>query len=113
MWAARGCPPFCIATSAGSPAKFVAPLKAAGISVYHAVPTLAAALKCPEGGVDGLVVEGSEGGGFKNPEEVSTLVLLQAIREKTDLPLIAGGGMVDGRGMAAAGGRDAWGAGRR
>ncbi len=91
-----------VTTSAGSPAKFVGPLKAAGISVYHAVPTLEAALKCADAGVDGLVVEGSEGGGFKNPEEVSTLVLLQAIREKIDLPLIAAGGIVDGRGMAAA-----------
>jgi NAD(P)H-dependent flavin oxidoreductase YrpB (nitropropane dioxygenase family) len=48
------------------------------------------------------VVEGAEGGGFKNPEEVSTLVLLQAIRERVDLPLVAAGGIVDGRGMAAA-----------
>lgn len=91
-----------VTTSAGSPAKFVAPLKASGIAVYHAVPTVEAALKCADAGVDGLVVEGSEGGGFKNPEEVSTLVLLQAIREKTELPLIAAGGIVDGRGMAAA-----------
>ena len=91
-----------VTTSAGSPAKFVAPLKAAGIVVYHAVPTLDAALKCVDAGVDGLVVEGAEGGGFKNPEEVSTLVLLQAIRERTDLPLVAAGGIVDGRGMAAA-----------
>ena len=90
-----------VTTSAGSPAKFVAPLKAAGIVVYHAVPTLDAALKCVDAGVDGLVVEGSEGGGFKNPEEVSTLVLLQAIRERVDVPLIAAGGIVDGRGMAA------------
>jgi enoyl-[acyl-carrier protein] reductase II len=91
-----------VTTSAGSPAKFMAPLKAAGIVVYHAVPTLDAAMKCVDAGVDGLVVEGSEGGGFKNPEEVSTLVLLQSIREKTELPLIAAGGIVDGRGMAAA-----------
>jgi enoyl-[acyl-carrier protein] reductase II len=91
-----------VTTSAGSPAKFVGPLQAAGIKVYHAVPTLESALKCADAGVDGLVVEGSEGGGFKNPEEVSTLVLLQAIREKTELPLIAAGGIVDGRGMAAA-----------
>ena len=91
-----------VTTSAGSPAKFVAPLKAAGIAVYHAVPTLDAALKCVDAGVDGLVVEGSEGGGFKNPEEVSTLVLLQAIRERCSLPLVAAGGIVDGRGMAAA-----------
>ncbi|MBC7495866.1 MAG: nitronate monooxygenase, partial [Sphingomonadaceae bacterium] len=51
---------------------------------------------------DGLVVEGAEGGGFKNPEEVSTLVLLQAIRRATPVPLIAAGGIVDGRGMASA-----------
>ncbi len=91
-----------VTTSAGSPAKFIAPLKAAGIVVYHAVPTLETALKCVDAGVDGLVVEGAEGGGFKNPEEVSSLVLLQAIRERVDVPLIAAGGIVDGRGMAAA-----------
>ena len=91
-----------VTTSAGSPAKFIAPLHDAGIVVYHAVPTLEAALKCEDAGVDGLVVEGAEGGGFKNPEEVSTLVLLQAIRERVSVPLIAAGGIVDGRGMAAA-----------
>ena len=91
-----------VTTSAGSPAKFIAPLKAAGIVVYHAVPTLDTALKCVAAGIDGLVVEGSEGGGFKNPEEVSTLVLLQAIRERVDVPLVVAGGIVDGRGMAAA-----------
>ncbi len=91
-----------VTTSAGSPARFIAPLKDAGIVVYHAVPTLDAALKCVDAGIDGLVVEGAEGGGFKNPEEVSTLVLLQAVRERVDVPLIAAGGIVDGRGMAAA-----------
>ncbi len=91
-----------VTTSAGSPARFLAPLKAAGITVYHAVPTLDAALKCVAAGIDGLVVEGAEGGGFKNPEEVSTLVLLQAIRRAVDVPLIAAGGIADGRGMAAA-----------
>jgi enoyl-[acyl-carrier protein] reductase II len=91
-----------VTTSAGSPAKFIAPLKDAGITVYHAVPTVETALKCVEAGIDGLVVEGAEGGGFKNPEEVSTLVLLQAIRAKVSVPLIAAGGICDGRGMAAA-----------
>lgn len=91
-----------VTTSAGSPAKFIAPLKAAGIVVYHAVPTVEAARKCVDAGVDGLVVEGAEGGGFKNPEEVSTLVLLQAIRRVTDVPLVAAGGICDGKGMAAA-----------
>lgn len=91
-----------VTTSAGSPATFIGPLKAAGIVVYHAVPTLDAALKCVAAGIDGLVVEGAEGGGFKNPEEVSTLVLLQAIRRAVEVPLIAAGGIMDGAGMAAA-----------
>jgi enoyl-[acyl-carrier protein] reductase II len=91
-----------VTTSAGSPAKFIGPLKEAGIIVYHAVPTVDAAQKCAEAGVDGLVVEGAEGGGFKNPEEVSTLVLLQAIRRVTDVPMVAAGGICDGKGMAAA-----------
>ena len=91
-----------VTTSAGSPSKYVGPLKEAGIIVYHAVPTVEAAVRCVEAGVDGLVVEGAEGGGFKNPEEVSTLVLLQAIRAAVDVPLVAAGGICDGRGMAAA-----------
>lgn len=91
-----------VTTSAGSPAKFIAPLHDAGITVYHAVPTVDAAMKCVDAGIDGLVVEGTEGGGFKNPEEVGTLVLLQAIRAKSDIPMIAAGGICDGRGMAAA-----------
>ena len=91
-----------VTTSAGSPAKFIAPLHDAGITVYHAVPTVDAAMKCVDAGIDGLVVEGTEGGGFKNPEEVGTLVLLQAIRAKSDIPMIAAGGICDGKGMAAA-----------
>lgn len=91
-----------VTTSAGSPRKFVGPLQEAGIVVYHAVPTVAAAMGCVDAGVDGLVVEGAEGGGFKNPEEVSTLVLLQAIRKQADIPMIAAGGIADGKGMAAA-----------
>jgi enoyl-[acyl-carrier protein] reductase II len=91
-----------VTTSAGSPARLLPTLKAAGLIVYHVVPNLSSALKAVDAGVDGLVVEGGEGGGFKNPVDVSTLVLLQAVRERTDVPLIAAGGICDGRGMAAA-----------
>lgn len=91
-----------VTTSAGSPAKFIQPLHDAGITVYHAVPTVDTAMKCINAGIDGLVVEGAEGGGFKNPEEVGTLVLLQAIRARSDIPMIAAGGICDGKGMAAA-----------
>ena len=91
-----------VTTSAGSPAKLLPTLKAAGLVVYHVVPNLSSALKAVDAGVDGLIVEGGEGGGFKNPDDVSTLVLLQAVRERTDVPMIAAGGICDGRGMAAA-----------
>lgn len=91
-----------VTTSAGSPSKLLDRLKKKDIIVYHAVPSVKAAMKAVEAGIDGLVVEGAEGGGFKNPEEVSTLVLLQAIRERTDIPMVAAGGICDGRGMAAA-----------
>ena len=90
-----------VTTSAGDPTKYVGVLKDAGITVYHAVTSLEGALKAANAGVDGLVVEGTEGGGFKSPEEVGLLVLLQSIKQNIDLPMIAAGGIVDGAGMAA------------
>ena len=91
-----------VTTSAGSPTKYTADLKAAGLTVFHVVPTLKAALKAVEAGVDGLIVEGGEGGGFKNPNDVASMVLLPLVRSKVDVPIIAAGGFVDGRSMAAA-----------
>ena len=91
-----------VTTSAGDPSKYIHILKEAGITVFHAVPSLAGAMKAANAGVDGLVVEGTEGGGFKSPEEVGLSVLLQSIRRQTDLPMIAAGGIVNGIGMAAA-----------
>ena len=90
-----------VTTSAGDPTKYVGVLKDAGITVYHAVPSLEGALKAAKAGVDGLVVEGTEGGGFKSPVEVGLLVLIQSIRQNTNLPIIAAGGIADGTGMAA------------
>ena len=91
-----------VTTSAGDPTKYVSVLKEAGITVYHAVPSLDGAIKAINAGVDGLVVEGTEGGGFKSPIEVGLLVLIQSIRQNSDIPIIAAGGIVDGAGMAAA-----------
>ncbi len=91
-----------VTTSAGDPQKYCAQLKEAGLTVFHVVPSLKAALRAVECGVDGLVVEGGEGGGFKNPREVSTMVLLPLVCEKVKVPVVAAGGMVDGRTMAAA-----------
>ena len=71
-----------VTTSAGDPGKYIDVLKSADITVYHAVPSLAGAKKAFEAGVDGLVVEGTEGGGFKSPEEVGLFVLIQAKRKE-------------------------------
>jgi enoyl-[acyl-carrier protein] reductase II len=91
-----------VTTSAGDPTRYTEQLKSAGLTVFHVVPTLRAALKAVDAGVDGLVVEGGEGGGFKNPREVSTMVLLPLVRSRVDVPLIAAGGISDGASMAAA-----------
>jgi len=91
-----------VTTSAGSPTRYTKPLKEAGLTVYHVVPTLRAALKAVDAGVDGLIVEGGEGGGFKNPTPVSSLVLLPLVRSRVDVPIIAAGGICDGLSMAAA-----------
>jgi enoyl-[acyl-carrier protein] reductase II len=91
-----------VTTSAGSPTRYTAQLKDAGLTVFHVVPTLRAAAKAVEAGVDGLIVEGGEGGGFKNPRPVSTMVLLPAVTSQFDIPVVAAGGFLDGASMAAA-----------
>jgi len=91
-----------VTTSAGDPGKFCRELKGLGLIVFHVVPTLKAALKAVDAGVDGLVVEGGEGGGFKNPQPVMSMVLLPLVHEKVDVPIIAAGGITCGRSMAAA-----------
>jgi len=91
-----------VTTSAGSPERYTEQLKSAGLTVFHVVPSLAAALKAVDCGVDGLIVEGGEGGGFKNPRDVASMVLLPLVRSKVSVPIIAAGGFVDGKSMAAA-----------
>jgi len=91
-----------VTTSAGNPTQYTSHLKGAGLTVFHVVPSLRAAQKALEAGVDGLVVEGGEGGGFKNPRDVATMVLLPLVCSRVDVPVIAAGGIVDGRSMAAA-----------
>jgi enoyl-[acyl-carrier protein] reductase II len=91
-----------VTTSAGSPTKYTAALKEAGLTVFHVVPNLVGALKAVDAGVDGLIVEGGEGGGFKSPRPVASMVLLPLVRSKVDVPIIAAGGFVDGPTMAAA-----------
>jgi len=91
-----------VTTSAGDPRRYTQQLKAAGLTVFHVVPSLSAAQKAIDAGVDGLVVEGGEGGGFKNPRDVATMVLLPLVCSKVTVPVIAAGGICDGQTMAAA-----------
>ena len=89
-------------TSAGDPALFTARLHDAGMTVVHVVGSLKGAQKAADAGVDALVVEGVEGGGFKALLGASTMVLLPLVAERIDLPIIAAGGMCDARSAAAA-----------
>ena len=91
-----------VSTSAGDPRKYTQTLKEAGLTVFHVVPTLRAAEKAVAAGVDGLIVEGGEGGGFKAATPVSSMVLIPLIRSRFDIPMIAAGGICDGVSMAAA-----------
>jgi enoyl-[acyl-carrier protein] reductase II len=85
-----------VTTSAGDPNRYCEALKSKGLTVFHVVPSLAAAMKAIEAGVDGLVVEGGEGGGFKNGRDVATMVLLPLVCSKVSVPVIAAGGITDG-----------------
>lgn len=91
-----------VTTSAGDPAVFTSALHEAGITVFHVVPNLRAALKAIAAGVDGIVAEGGEGGGFKSTRDVASMVLVPLVCSRVDVPVIAAGGIVDGRSMAAA-----------
>jgi len=89
-------------TSAGSPRKVVPRLKAAGAVVFHVVSHPDLARKCHDAGVDGVVAEGFEAGGHDGREELTTLALLPLVVDAVPLPVLAAGGIVDGRGLAAA-----------
>ena len=89
-------------TSAGDPALFTAALHDAGMTVVQVVGSLKGAQKAADAGVDALVVEGVEGGGFKSALGASTLVLLPLVAESVDLPILAAGGICDARSAAAA-----------
>lgn len=89
-------------TSAGSPGAWTAQLKQHGITVVHVVSSVKFAKKAVEAGVDAVVAEGFEAGGHNGREETTTLVLIPMVRDAVDVPLIAAGGIGDGRAMLAA-----------
>ncbi|NNF19173.1 MAG: nitronate monooxygenase [Flavobacteriaceae bacterium] len=89
-------------TSAGNPATWTSYLKEKGITVVHVVSSVKFALKSQQVGVDAIVAEGFEAGGHNGRDETTTLTLIPAVKEKIDIPLIAAGGIGDGRAMLAA-----------
>ncbi len=88
-------------TSAGNPKTWTSFLKEKGIIVVHVVSSSKFALKAQEAGVDAVVAEGFEAGGHNGREETTTLTLIPMVKEKISIPLIAAGGIANGRGMLA------------
>ena len=91
-----------VITSAGNPKTWTARLKAMGCTVLHVVASQKFAQKAIDSGVDGLVAEGFEAGGHNGREEITTFCLIPAVRQITDLPLLAAGGVFCGESMLGA-----------
>lgn len=89
-------------TSAGNPRTYTHRLKEAGITVVHVVSSSRFAQKSEDAGCDAVVAEGFEAGGHNGKEETTTLCLIPAVVDAVKIPVIAAGGIYDGRSMLAA-----------
>jgi enoyl-[acyl-carrier protein] reductase II len=91
-----------IVSSAGDPLRYAGDIKRRGITLLQVVFSAEMAKRCNQSGVDGIIAMGAEGGGNISPAEISTFVLVREVVQETDLPVVAAGGICDGKGLAAA-----------
>jgi enoyl-[acyl-carrier protein] reductase II len=91
-----------IATGSGSPKPFTRMIKDRGCTVMHVVSSASFAKKCVDAGVDVIVAEGYEAGGHNGYDEITTMALVPQIVNAVDIPVVAAGGISDGRGFVAA-----------
>ena len=89
-------------SSAGNPKKYTSYLQEKGIIVVHVIANTKFALKSVDAGVDAIVAEGFEAGGHNGKDEITTMCLIPKIADEVNMPLIAAGGIGDGRAMLAA-----------
>lgn len=86
-------------SSAGNPKTWTSHMQSHGITVVHVVSSVKFALKAQEAGVNAVVAEGFEAGGHNGREETTTLALIPMVKEQLDIPLIAAGGIANGKSM--------------
>jgi enoyl-[acyl-carrier protein] reductase II len=91
-----------VTVSGGSPKKLIPYLHERGIRVMVVVPTVSVAKKAADIGADAIIAEGSESGGIQGFNGVSTMVLVPAVVDAVNIPVIAAGGIGDSRGFKAA-----------
>jgi len=91
-----------IFSSAGNPNKYTSYFQENGIIVVHVIANTKFALKSVAAGVDAIVAEGFEAGGHNGKDEITTMCLIPKIADEVNIPLIAAGGIGDGRAMLAA-----------
>lgn len=89
-----------ITTGAGNPAKYIERLKEVNTKIIPVVPTIALAKRIEKHGADAVIVEGTEAGGHIG--ELTTMVLTPQVVDNVNIPVIAAGGIADGKGLAAA-----------